>query len=417
MHLLEVLAACMFMVVYVWTSYNLPILAVGVRNMRRSRRCRASPPVLKKFPTFSIVVPVKDEERVVGRLLDALLKLNYPRDKMEVIVVEDGSTDKTVEICTKYAEEHRGMVKFFRKQFSNGKPSALNYGVRRAKGEIIGIFDADSVPDANALINVCKYFRDPKVAAVQGRTMSINSDENMLTKFISYEEAVWCEAFLRGKDVLGLFVHLKGSCQFIRRDVLEKLGGFEDNALSEDMELSARLTEKGYRIRYASDVYAWQETPGDLKQLLRQRTRWFRGTMEVALRHGKLMTRPSRKNLDAEITLFGPFMLTASLANYFMGLSALLFPFKFYALWGALIQLMTLANTLTLVACGFALIYVSKPRRVASVLWPLFVYFYWILQALIAFYAMSMILLRRPGKWAKTDKRGVISFNKNFGRP
>lgn len=386
----------------------MPILAVGVKHLRRSRKGIASSPGSRTLPTFSIIVPVKDEEKVVGRLLDTLWRLNYPKDKMEVIVVEDGSTDETLDICMKYAGDHKGLVKVFRKPFSNGKPSALNYGIRCAREEIVGIFDADNVPDINVLMNVCKYFEDSGVAAVQGRTLSINSDENMVTKFISYEEAVWCETYLRGKDVLNLFVHLKGSCQFIKRRVLEKLGFFDEGALSEDMELSARLTEKGYKIRYAPDVCAWQETPADLKQLFRQRTRWFRGTMEVALKYGRLMAKPNKKSIDAEATLFGPVILIASLTAYMIGLTTLFSAFQSNALWGILIQLMTIASTLSVLVCGLALIYVSKPRRVANLLWFPFVYFYWTLQALIAFYTVFLILLRRPRKWVKTEKTGTI---------
>ncbi|MEM3443174.1 MAG: glycosyltransferase family 2 protein, partial [Candidatus Bathyarchaeia archaeon] len=169
--------------VLAWSLYNLPILAVGVRHLRRSRKkIHEKFSYEKKLPTFSIIVPVKNEEQVIGRLLSALSKLNYPKDKMEIIVVEDGSNDKTLEICMKHAQEHKGSMKILHKPFSDGKPSALNYGIKHASGEIIGIFDADNVPDSNSLINVCKYFEDSMVAAVQGRTMSINSDENMLTK-------------------------------------------------------------------------------------------------------------------------------------------------------------------------------------------------------------------------------------------
>jgi cellulose synthase/poly-beta-1,6-N-acetylglucosamine synthase-like glycosyltransferase len=388
-----------------------PILAVGVKNLRRSKKKfnRGGYCSGKDLPTFSIVVPVKNEEKVIVRLLDALLKLNYPKDKMEIIVVEDGSTDKTPEICMKYAKECGSNVKIVHKSTSNGKPSALNYGIRNANGQIIGIFDADNVPEANALINVCKYFEDSKVAAVQGRTLSINSEENMLTKFISYEEAVWCETYLRGKDVLDLFVHLKGSCQFIRRDVLEKLNGFDENALSEDMEISVRLTEKGYKIRYASDVCAWQETPADLKQLFKQRTRWFRGTIEVALKYGKLMTKLSRKNFDAETTLFGPIILIASLATYMAGFSTFFSTLQFDVLWSTMMKLMTITSTLTMFVCGLALVYVSKPRRAANLLWLPFIYFYWSLQAFIALYAALLILLRRSRKWEKTDKKGIVN--------
>jgi cellulose synthase/poly-beta-1,6-N-acetylglucosamine synthase-like glycosyltransferase len=392
-----------------WSLYNLPILAAGVRDLRRNKRKPSGNSFNgKDLPTFSVIIPVKNEEKVVGRLLNALLRLNYPRDKVEIIVVEDGSTDGTVDICKKYEEESHGVVKLLHKPVSDGKPSALNYGVKNARGEIIGVFDADNVPERNVLMNVCRHYEDSEVAGVQGRTLSINSEENMLSKFASYEEAVWCEAYLRGKDVLDLFVHLKGSCMFVRRDVLEKLGGFDEKTLSEDMEISARLTEKGYKIRYAPDVRSWQETPSSLKQLFTQRTRWYRGTMEVAFKYGRLMAKLSRKSLDAEATLFGPFILIASLTGYLVALYGLFAPLFTDVFWQAVMQLTALATTLTLLTCGFALMYLSKPRRASNLLWLPFVYFYWTLQAFIALYAAMLILFRRPRKWIKTEKTAAI---------
>jgi len=395
------------LIISLWGLYNVPILATGVKDFRKNRQKTQKTSLSDKFlPTFSIVVPVRNEGTVIGRLLNSLSKLNYPVDKSEIIIVEDGSTDGTLDICMNYAKEHAA-VKILHRPFSNGKPSALNYGLKHATGEIVVIFDADNVPDVNALMTAREYFEDPAVAAVQGKTLSLNSKENMLTEFISYEEAVWCEAYLRGKDILNLFVHLKGSCQFIRRDVLEKLEGFDEGVLSEDMEISARLTEHNYKIRYASDVVAWQESPSDLKTLFKQRTRWFRGTMEVAFKYGRLMARPSRINLDAETTLFGPFILIASLLPYL----AMFWGFFTYlpldVLWRFIVQFATLTTTLTMFICGLALVYVSKPRRMKSVLWLPFIYLYWSLQAFIALYAVLLILLRRPRKWTKTEKKGV----------
>jgi cellulose synthase/poly-beta-1,6-N-acetylglucosamine synthase-like glycosyltransferase len=394
--------------VYAWAFYNVPILTAGVKHLlgsgRKSKKAREK----RNLPTCSIVVPVKNEERVIGRLLDALSNLNYPENKKEIVIVEDGSTDRTFDICTKYAEKHDVCMKILRKPSSNGKPSALNYGIKYAKGEIVGVFDADSVPARDTLLNVCKYFEDQEVAAVQGRTLSINSDENMLTKFISYEEAVWCEAYLRGKDVLNLFVHLKGSCQFIRRDVLEKINGFNGNILSEDMDISARLTEKGYRIRYAPDVRSWQESPADLKRLFKQRTRWYRGTMEVAFAYGKLMAKSSRKSIDAEATLFGPFILIMSLVGYLAAFFTFFVPAPLGLLWQILMQFTVVLTTATLLVCGLGLIYASKPRKVTNVLWLPFIYLYWSLQAFIALYAVLLILLRRPREWVKTEKSGTI---------
>ena len=392
-----------------WGLYNILILAIGVRDFRRSRlKSQKKTFSNERLPTFSIIVPAKNEEKVVGRLLNALSKLNYPVNKRETIIVEDGSTDGTSDICISHAKQHEGF-KVLQRSISNGKPSALNYALEHAKGDIIAVFDADNVPDSNALMAVLEYFEDPTVAAVQGKTLSINSKENMLTQLISYEEAVWCEAYLRGKDLLNLFVHLKGSCQFIRRDILQRMEGFNETVLSEDMEISAKLTENNYTIRYASDVIAWQETPPNFKTLFKQRTRWFRGTMEVALKYGRLMARPRKKNFDAEATLFGPFMLIASLMPYTAMLWALFTVLPFDALWQITVQFATLTTTLTMLICGVALIYVSKPRRAKNVLWLPFIYFYWIFQAFVALYAALLIVFRRPRRWLKTEKRGVTN--------
>jgi cellulose synthase/poly-beta-1,6-N-acetylglucosamine synthase-like glycosyltransferase len=395
--------------VCLWALYNVPILASGVKDFRKNKQNHHKTSVPEEqLPYISIVVPVKNEERVINRLLNSLSTLNYPLKKSEIIIVEDGSTDKTRDICLNYAKENAN-VKILNKSLSNGKPSALNFGLAYAKGDIIAVFDADSVPDHDALSLVVEYFEDPKVAAVQGRTTSINPKENMLSQFISYEEAVWCEAYLRGKDVLNLFVHLKGSCQFIRRDVLQQLQGFDEDVLSEDMEISARFIENDYKIRYAPNVVALQESPSTLKNLFKQRTRWFRGTMEVAFKYGRLMTKLSKVRFDAETTLFAPFILIASLAPYFAAFWAFSTFWSIDLMWSIVVQLGILTTSLTMLICGLALIYVSKPRKVRSLLWLPFVYCYWSFQAFIALYAMLLIVLRRPKKWVKTDKKGVVA--------
>jgi cellulose synthase/poly-beta-1,6-N-acetylglucosamine synthase-like glycosyltransferase len=402
---------CALLVVYAWSFYNLPILVAGVKSLRKSKQKPGRKPLEREaFPAFSIIVPVKNEEKVVGRLLNALSELSYPADKKEIIIVEDGSTDRSLDVCEAFAREQRKLnIRIVQRRFSDGKPSALNSGITYAQGEIVGVFDADSVPASDALLNVCRYFEDPQVAAVQGRTLSINSEENMLTRIISREEDVWCEAYLRGKDALNLFVHLRGSCQFIRRDVLEQVKGFDKNALSEDMELSAKTTEKGYKIKYAPDVRSWQESPCDLKQLFRQRVRWFRGTMEVALKYGRLMAKPSKKSFDAEVTFFGPFVLIASFLAYIASSCMTFMPFPLDSIVHLIAQLTALLTTATMLLCGIAVIYTSKPRKVSDLLWIPLIYAYWSVQAFIALYAILLMILRRPRKWLKTDKKGTIN--------
>jgi len=402
------MAVCIFSLLYAWTLYNIPVLAAGVKRLLRGGRGGAELPTPERLPTVSIIVPVKDEENVVGRLLDAFLRVDYPPEKMEVIVVEDGSTDKTVQVCMEYVERYPGRVKLVHKPTSNGKPSALNFGLKHARGEVVGVFDADSLPEPDILKKVAAYFEGLKVEALQGRTMSINADENMLTKLISYEDAVRYEAYIGGKDALSLFVPLTGSCYFVRRSLLLDVGGWNDNCLSEDMELAAKLLERGVKIKYAADVRCWQENPSKLKTLFRQRVRWYRGSMEAALKYGRLLKKPDRRSIDAELTLAGPFMFIPCLLGYLLGAYSLISPPSPGSAFVVLAQLFTLANTATLLLIGATLSYAVKPRRKANMLWAPFVYAYWMFQTVVAFYAFGQILLKRPIKWEKTEKTGSV---------
>jgi cellulose synthase/poly-beta-1,6-N-acetylglucosamine synthase-like glycosyltransferase len=396
---------------YVWSVYNIPILAVGVKHLRKANEKKTTTPKLRKegLPTFSIIVPVKDEEKVVGRLLKALLKLDYSEEEKEIIVVEDGSRDKSAKICREYVEQYPDQIKLLHQSTSNGKPSALNYALKHAKGEIVAVFDADNLPEQDMLLKAAEYFENPSIAAVQGKACSINAHENMLSKLISYEEAVRYETYIRGKDVLNLFVPLTGSCYFIRRKVLEEVGGWDNQCLSEDMEMAAKLTQKRHNIKYAPDVRSWQENPANLTQLIRQRTRWFRGSMEVSLKYGRLLKNPTRKNLDAEMTLTGPYMFLPCVLGYFLGIISLMLPVSSDPVLIFMSQGLAIVNTITLFLIGTALVYLTKPRKKTNLLWLPFVYAYWMVQNFIALYAFLQILLKRNPKWIKTTKNGIVT--------
>ena len=398
-------------IIYVWTLYNIPTTVAGVRRLRRANRERenASMPNGEDLPAVSILVPVKNEEKVVGRLLKSLLSQDYPSDRVEIIIVDDGSIDRTVEICRGYAERHSDQIRLLQQSKSNGKPTALNYALEHAKGEIIATFDADNVPERGTLRKAAGFLKDPSVAAVQGTICSINADENMLTKFLSYEEAVRFKAYMGGKDVLDLFVHLAGSCQFVRRRVLDAVGGWRPDSLSEDMEMSARLTERDYRIKYALEMRSWQESPVSMSQLVNQRLRWYRGCLDTAFGYGRLLRKLSWKRIDAEATLVGPCMLTLSLVGFLMGLFTLVVPFSRDLFFTILAQATTVLTGVTLLLGGLALIYVTKPRRIRNVLWLPFIYAYWTLQTFLASYALFQVVLRRPKKWRKTARSGVVT--------
>jgi len=399
-----------FVAFYAGLFYNLPVLAAGVRDLQKNSTNKSGEHTDEEvaLPYFSIIIPVTNEGPTIGRILKGLDCMQYPVDKFEIVVVDDGSVDGTAEICKEFASSH-GNFKFLQRNQPTGKASALNYGLTHSGGGIVAVFDADNVPADDALLQAAEYFRDPEVAAVQGRIDSINSHENMLTRFLAYEDAVWSEAFLRGKDTLGLFVHLRGCCQFIRRGVLEDLGGFDEDTLAEDIEISARLTEKEHIIKYASTVRAWQESPSTLTSLLRQRTRWYRGHMEVALKYGKLLKNLNKRTLDAELTLFLPFLGIASLFLFMFASWGVFSALPFDAALNVLMVFSTFTTYILIFLAGFALIYVSKPKRVKNLLWLPFVFGYWCTQSFVAAYAAILILLHRPRKWIKTEKSGMVA--------
>jgi cellulose synthase/poly-beta-1,6-N-acetylglucosamine synthase-like glycosyltransferase len=349
---------------------------------------------------------VKNEAKVVGRLLDALTSLNYPQGKKEIIVVNDASTDGTGEICLQHSLCHPE-IKVLEKATSTTKAGALNFGFSYAHGEIIATFDGDSVPEPDALLKAVAYFADPSVAAVQGRICSINAGQNMLTRFLSYECSIQYELYLQGKDALDLYVGLAGTCQFIRKENLDAAGGWNENSLGEDSELSVKLIEQGKVIRYASEVRTFEESPFNVKSLLAQRARWYRGNIEVGLRFGRLMKRPNLRRLDAEMTFFGTFMILLCVINYFAPLWAFSVPSTLVTT--VIVQFTSFSTLLVLGLIGVALACMAKPFRFRNVLWLPFIYAYWGFQSFIAMFALFEIALRRKRRWRKTEHSGQVT--------
>jgi cellulose synthase/poly-beta-1,6-N-acetylglucosamine synthase-like glycosyltransferase len=405
MMIFDFFSIVLLMVLLFWAVYNGSILYVGVRN-----RHKRLPNYDKneEFPKFSIIVPTKDEEAVVARCLSGLLDVDYPKDKMEILVVDGNSSDSTYKICSTFAMKYPQIFKIINERESKGKPAALNLALPYATGEIVGVFDADSLPEKDVLRKVASCFIDKQVMAVQGRTTSLNEKKNILTRVVSIEEKAWFQALLSGREKLQLFVPLNGSCQFIRSNVLEELGGWDENSLTEDVELALRLVEKNHLIKYVPDVCSGQETPNSLGDLVKQRVRWYRGYMETALKYGRLLDNLNRKTLDAEISLAGPFMMVISLLSYLNWFFVALFLFEsnpIINLTGLVIAL----TAVSLVSVGVALTASEKPIRLRNILWAPSIYVYWIIQMFIAGWAFLKLVFRRKRVWSKTVKKGIIT--------
>jgi len=403
------LGSILILVFCAWNLYSIPALVVGFRDLVKKRKNSSdSLKVDSKLPMVSVIVPAKNEEKVIGRLLRSLLKFDYPASMMEILVVNDNSTDRTHEICEEIASANDGRIRVFRRSKGSTKAAALNYGLRFARGDLVATFDADSLPKSDVLLKVVKYFADPKVAGVQGTIFCSNSDENFLTRFLSLERSVQYQVYQNGKDCLGLFVSLNGTCQFIKSCVLRELGGWDEKSLAEDMELSLRLVERDYKIRFAPDINTYEESPNDLHGVVNQRTRWFRGNIENAIKFGRLLKKsPSWVRLDAELQLLGTFIAILCVVNYFMALWTFTLSMDQFLI--GIMYVTSVFTILILALVGFSLVFVSKPLKFSNLLWFPFIYIYWALQSFIALNALFLIIFRRPSRWSKTQRSGVIT--------
>jgi len=403
----DIISVILLAVLLFWTVYNGAIIYVGAKNKRKQTSALMNNKIVELLK-FSIIVPTKNEETVIRRCLDGILNIDYPKNKLQVIVVDGKSEDNTLKICMEFAEKYPGNIKIISEKTVKGKPAALNLALPFINGEIVGTFDADSYPEKDVLSKAASYFNDEKVAAVQGRTTSINEKSTALTRVIAMEEKAWFQALLAGREKLQLFVPLAGSCQFVRREVLEEFGGWDENSLTEDVELALRLVEKQHLIKYAPDVCSGQETPSTIGPLFKQRVRWYRGYMETAIKYGRLLNTLNKRTVDAEISMAGPFIMVVSLLSYINWFFIALF----LSQSNPIINFTGLVIALTavsLVSMGIALTASEKPIKLRNISWIPFIYFYWMFQMFIAGWAFLNLVFRRKRVWTKTAKKGAIA--------
>jgi cellulose synthase/poly-beta-1,6-N-acetylglucosamine synthase-like glycosyltransferase len=387
-----------------WTVYNGSIIFAGIRN-KRKQLSSAINSRNTELPKFSIIVPTKNEESVIRRCLDGIFNIDYPKEKMQVIVVDGKSEDNTFRICSEFLGKYPENISVISEKSAKGKPAALNLALPYITGEIVCVFDADNLPEKEVLMRTASYFSDKKIVALQGRTTSLNEKFNALTRVIAAEERAWFQTLLSGREKLQLFVPLTGSCQFVRTNVLKELGGWDENSLTEDVELALRLVENQHLIKYAPDVCSGQETPSGLGSLFKQRVRWYRGYMETAIKYGRLLDNLNRRTIDAEISMGGPFMMVVSLLSYINWFFVALFLSQSNPIinFTGLIIALTAAS---LVSIGVGLAASEKPIKPQNILWIPFIYVYWLMQMFIAGWAFLKLVFRGKRVWTKTDKKG-----------
>ncbi len=364
------------------------------------KECLKKSPSPKKYPTVSIVMPAHNEEKYIKKAIESLLNCDYPKEKMEIIVVDDGSTDRTYEIATSFKDER---LKVYRIK-KGGKGKALNYGIRKARGEFIATMDADSYIMPKTLKELIALFDEEEVMAVTP-AVKIPPSKNWLKEFqrVEYMMILFSRKLLSFIDSVPV---TPGPFSMFKREVFEKVGLFDENNLVEDQEIALRIQSHNFKIKSSLTADVYTQPPETLGALLRQRVRWQRGGIRNYWKY-KFMISPK----------FGDFGLYfiplnfLSLAAFFLILALMIEAFinqPYYSkyilmeIMGLNIGLYTLVGAFViLVSIYFTYLAVKAfpNEKVKARYIILFIFFYWYL--MLGYNTLFLIkeLTRGKAEW------------------
>ncbi len=310
--LLEIDLSIVFIisVILIWfmIAYQLVLTLAGFFHYILSRREQQSIDRREfDYPTVSILIPAHNEEKVIGSTVEAMLRLEYPPDKLDILVINDGSADATGAIVSRYADRD-SRVRLFNVppgEGGQGKSRVLNIGLRQTHAEYIAIYDADNTPHPSALrYLMAQLLTDRSLGAVLGKFRTFNKTRNLLTRFINIETLSFQSMLQAGRWQLFKIATLPGTNFVVRRDLLDKLGGWDESAITEDSELSIRIYMEGYRIKYIPYSVTHEQEPESWGVWIKQRTRWVRGNNYVGWKFLKEIARFKNKVLAFEMLYF-----------------------------------------------------------------------------------------------------------------
>jgi cellulose synthase/poly-beta-1,6-N-acetylglucosamine synthase-like glycosyltransferase len=212
-------------------------------------------------PSVSILIPAHNEDKVIDKLLQKMTELSYPKDKLEVILIDDASLDNTGQIAEEYSKKYEFMKVLHRdgQVGAKGKASALNAGLKQITGEIVICFDADYLPHSDIVAKLVAKFADPSVGAVQGRPVVSNEPRNIITRLIALERIGGYRVDQEAREVLDLVPQFGGTVGGFRRSILESFGGFDESMLTEDTDLTFQIILAGYNVCYLGDAECYEE--------------------------------------------------------------------------------------------------------------------------------------------------------------
>ena len=309
-------------ILFAFGSHGFIMIYYYLKNRRRR-----DDPVheITDYPVVTVQLPIYNELYVVERLIDAAVAMVYPKDKLEIQVLDD-STDRTVEVVAQSVEAYRRQgfdIKQVRRATRQGfKAGALREGLQTARGEYIAIFDADFIPRPDFLLKTLPHLvADPSLGMVQTRWEHLNSDYSLLTRTqaMALDGHFVIEQAVRNK--VGLFINFNGTAGVWRRSCIEDAGNWQADTLTEDLDLSYRAQLRGWKFKYLNSVTSPAELPSEINALKSQQFRWTKGAIETAR---KILPVVWKSRLSMRVKIHATFHLTNNLVFPFIVLAGIL---------------------------------------------------------------------------------------------
>ena len=303
----------------------------------RKNAAKEPPKHFEQLPRITVQLPIFNEQFVIDRLIESCCNLDYPRELLEIQVLDD-STDETTDVARNIVEQYRAagypIVYIHRTDRYGFKAGALDHGLKTATGEFVAIFDADFVPPQNWLMQVIHHFAEPEVGMVQTRWTHLNRDYSFLTQV----EAILLDGHFvlehGGRSRANVFFNFNGTAGMWRRCAIGEAGGWQHDTLTEDTDLSYRAQLKGWRFKYLQDVECPAEVPIEMTAFKTQQARWAKGLIQTSK---KILPQVLESKAPFHTKLEAWYHLTANISYPLMViLSTLLMPamvIRFYQGW------------------------------------------------------------------------------------
>lgn len=294
--------------IWIMLLYHMFLMQGGYRHYRSFEKVIPQwEKNMGELPTVAVFIPAHNEEVVIAQTLKAMSRLYYPKDKLDVIVINDNSSDRTGEIVQEFTVKFPfiRMVVTEPPNKGIGKSSALNEALVQSESEFIAVYDADNTPERMAVwYLVMGLLNDPKAGAVVGKFRVINAKETWLTRFINIETICFQWMAQAGRWRWFKVATIPGTNFAIRRSIMEQLGGWDVKAMAEDTELTIRVYNLGYHIRFFPKAVTWEQEPETLKVWWNQRLRWARGNQYVVLKFMTQLFKLKRKRIVFDLFYF-----------------------------------------------------------------------------------------------------------------